>query len=195
MAHDTVYFHGTAYTTDSLNSLTSAQLLDIYNRLAHGQGAKPVSRFESHAKGVIRVWNALTRYAAAVVVEDAIDNPDTTPNSNLDHGADFETGEFTLPDDLDDDGLSGAIAELKGKSEALGKAVKKAVAVAVKPVSKVERLLATLRSLPDGADITALSCALGCDAKRVRGLIDSARSRGTRIVKVDGAKSTWRIEA
>jgi len=36
-------------------------------------------------------------------------------------------------------------------------------------------------------------CALGADGKRVRGLIDSARAHGARIVKVDGVKSTWRL--
>ena len=70
----------------------------------------------------------------------------------------------------------------------------KAAAVAAKPASKVERLLEVLRSLPEGADIVALSSTLGCDAKRVRGLIDSARSRGTSILKVEGEKSTWRLD-
>ncbi len=67
------------------------------------------------------------------------------------------------------------------------------LANAVQPASKVERLLEVLRSLPDGADIAALSSTLGCNANSVRGLIDSARSPGTRIVKVEGVKSIWRL--
>jgi hypothetical protein len=194
MTPETVYFHGQRYDTETLNGMTSGQLVALYNMLVAAKGSsKTTTRFESKATAIVRVWNALQAYAAEVVVADAMENPDTTPNSNIARSADPETGTFDVPA-LDDDGI--ALRELKEKSAELGKqikSVKKAAAVAAKPASKVERLLEMLRSLPDGADIVALSATLGCDAKRVRGLIDSARSRGTRIVKVDGVKSTWRL--
>lgn len=182
---DTVYFHGKAYTTDTLNGMTSGQLVALYNMLCAAKGSsKTISRFESKTTAVIRCWNALAAYAAEVVVQDAIENPDTTPNSNIQRGADPVTGE----PDLDDDGIA-ATAELKEKSAELGKAVKKADAT--KPVSKVERLLDVFRQNPDGIDLAALSSTLGADGKRVRGLIDNARAHGTKIVKV--TKSTWRL--
>ncbi|MDG4603829.1 MAG: hypothetical protein P9C48_14765 [Defluviicoccus sp.] len=56
-------------------------------------------------------------------------------------------------------------------------------------------MLDVFRQHPDGIDLTTLSCLLGADCKRDRGRIDTARSRGTRIVNVEGAKSAWRLAA
>lgn len=185
-----VVFDGKLYTDEVLNSLRTKDIIDVYNLLARRRNSAvaPITRFESRAKGLIRCWNALAAYQTDVLIEDALENPDTTPNSNLDRGADFVTGEFDVPA-LEDDGLT----KPKEKSANLDKQIKAVKTVATKPATKVDRLLEVLYSLPDGADITVLSCVLGCDAKRVRGLIDSARSRGTRIVKVEGVKSTWRL--
>ncbi|SUS06974.1 hypothetical protein DF3PB_3540005 [uncultured Defluviicoccus sp.] len=79
-----------------------------------------------------------------------------------------------------------------GVTDALDRQMK-AAAFATTPASKIAQLLDVFGQTLDGIDLTTLSCALGADAKRIRGLIDSARAHGNRIVQVEGAKSAWRL--